>query len=159
AIKEAQPFFELFARVIGTSIEIIVGAIGALIGAFLKVLPAVIGVFTGIFQVVGGITKLIQAIFTGQWGKIPGIVGAILKGLLWTVTNGFGAIFGFIANRAQSLLSNVLGAFGFMTKGMDAAHKQQEQKAKLHSLEMQQIEVEKGIKTLDAQRLSLIKKQ
>lgn len=129
-----RPTFELIAKVFQISMQIIITVLGVLVKAFLVALPHIAHIFTGVFEVIGGITKLIIAIFTGKWGSIPGIIGGILHGALGIITglvgsflgaggqivggllNGLqaagGAVLNWVKGLAGNVLHSVLGIFG-----------------------------------------------
>lgn len=98
AFIKARPFFQLLGTVIGTVFRFILTVLGGLVIGFIHALPSIIGFFTGILNIIGDVSNLVIAIFTGKWGKIPGIIGTLAKDIWNTITSAFWAIVTFVGD-------------------------------------------------------------
>lgn len=108
AVKQMGPVWQVLGTIIKVVAAIVIGAIQALAGAFIRALPFVINFVTGVIQFLTHLAQIVQAIFTGQWGKLPGLIGAIFMDILHLIGSAAGAILSFVGN----LISGVLNWFG-----------------------------------------------
>lgn len=103
AAKGMAPTFQVIGQVIGAVLSVIINIVGAVVQAFMAVLPTIAHVFGNIFNIIGDFGKLIQAIFSGQFGKIPGILGNIFSNILGLAGHLVASVLMFFGNLVQGI--------------------------------------------------------
>jgi TP901 family phage tail tape measure protein len=131
SLKQMEPLWQVLLPVLQSLgiglgalaaiiVGVLIGAITGLLGAIVSVIAGIIQIFAGLVSIISGVLQVIMgivqlvvgvivAVFTGQWGKIPGIV----MGALTMIWNGVKSILG-------GLLQVVIGIFQALIGGVIA---------------------------------------
>jgi len=104
AFKSLSPVLQIVGTVISVVLKVILGLVSGVVGGFLSALPQIAGFFAAVFRLIGDFGQIIQAIFSGQWGKIPGIIGDGLRQIGLLVQNGLGFVLTFVGHTILSIV-------------------------------------------------------
>lgn len=111
------PLFEVIFELGKILVNVVVGAVAIVVAAFRVGFAAIGFVVKFWMDIISGVIKLFTAIFTGDWGAIPGIVSDIFTGM-WNnisdfvgdVVNIFGDLFDSLVNIFDNIGDALIGA-------------------------------------------------
>ena len=111
------PLFEVIFELGKILVNVVVGAVAIVVAAF-RLGFAYIGFVVKFWMdIISGVIKLFTAIFTGDWGAIPGIVSDIFSGMwnnisdfIGDVVNIFGDLFDSLVNIFDNIGDALIGA-------------------------------------------------
>jgi|GEM_PF-2870571 len=98
SFRSLAPVLQIVGTVIGTVLKVVLGLVSGVIGGFLSALPQIAGFFAAIFRLFGDLGRIVQAVFSGQFGKIPAIAGDMLRQLGLLFQNGLGFVLSFVGH-------------------------------------------------------------
>lgn len=160
ALRSMQPTIEVVGTVLKVVFGVILTVLGGLVSGFISALPSIIGFFSAIFGIVNDVSRLIIAVFTGDWSKIPSIIGDLFGHVKDLITNALGAILSFIGgfvNGALGLIDKFTGGFlqkiGLLPKEGPIHVAEMKVKSLTHLEEMQT----QGIAHLETMRDGIVK--
>jgi phage-related protein len=103
-LPKITPVLQVIGAAIGVIVAVVLAVITGLVNGFIRALPFIIGFFDKVFSIVGDVTALVIALFTGKWSQIPKILGAIGSDAWGVVTNFFGMIAHFVLGFVQGVI-------------------------------------------------------